>query len=153
VVCTGLQNSLQPLIRYRIGDAACWSANQSCDCGRHLPILESIEGRFEDICYTPDGRQMLRFDTVFKGVTNLKEAQVVQQSPDVFEVKIVPGEEFNQQDIARIQSNMRLHAGAVQTNVKLVLTIPRSSAGKFRAVICNLTQEQKQRLLERNGKD
>ena len=151
VVCTGLQNSLQPLIRYRLGDAARWSPIQSCDCGRHLPILESIEGRFEDICYTPDGRQVLRFDTVFKGVTNLKEAQVVQQSPDVFVVKVVRGEKFDQQDIARIQSNMRLHAGPVQTNVEMVLTIPRSSAGKFRAVICNLTPEQKRLILARNN--
>jgi phenylacetate-CoA ligase len=143
VVCTGLQNSLQPLIRYRIGDAACWSINQSCECGRGFQILEAIEGRFEDICYTPDGRQMLRFDTVFKGVTNLREAQVVQERTDLFIIKVVPAEKFDQQDVARIESNMRLHAGVVQTKVELVSTIPRTSSGKFRAVICNLTSEQK----------
>ncbi len=146
VVCTGLQNSLQPLIRYRVGDAARWSENQWCECGREFPILESIEGRFEDICYTPDGRQMLRFDTVFKGVTNLKEAQVVQKSPDAFVINVIPGEKFDHQDISRLQSNMRLHAGEVKTSVELVSAIPRSSAGKFRAVICNLSAEQKQEL-------
>ena len=143
MVCTGLQNSLQPLIRYRIGDATSWSINQSCKCGRVSQILESIEGRFEDICYTPDGRQMLRFDTVFKGVTNLREAQVVQERTDLFIIKVVPAEKFDQQDVARIESNMRQHAGVVQTKVELVSTIPRTSSGKFRAVICNLTSEQK----------
>lgn len=146
VVCTGLQNTLQPLIRYRIGDAARWSVDQSCACGRQFPILDSIEGRFEDICYTPDGRQMLRFDTVFKGVANLKEAQVIQQSLYLFIINVVPGEGFDGQDIKRLESNMRLHAGDVQTKVRLVSSIPRSAAGKFRAVICNLTSEQKLKL-------
>ena len=149
VVCTGLQNTLQPLIRYRIGDAARWSVDQECGCRRQFPILESIEGRFEDICYTADGRQMLRFDTVFKGVTNLKEAQVVQQGPDLMLINVVPGEGFDQHDIRRLQSNMRLHAGNVETKVELVTSIPRSPSGKFRAVICNLKPEQK---LAMNGR-
>ena len=143
VVCTGLQNTLQPLIRYRIGDAARWSVEQECRCGRQFPVLEAIEGRFEDICYTRDGRQMLRFDTVFKGVTSLKEAQVVQESLDLMVINVVPGEGFDHHDIQRLKSNMRLHAGNIETKVKLVPSIPRSSSGKFRAVISNLKPEQK----------
>ncbi len=150
VVCTGLQNTLQPLIRYRIGDAARWSVEQVCNCGRQFPMLEAIEGRFEDICYTRDGRQMLRFDTVFKGVTNLKEAQVVQESLDLMVINVVPGEGFAHHDIKRLQSNMRLHAGNIETKVELVSSIPRSSSGKFRAVISNLKPEQKRAMNGRN---
>ena len=71
VVCTGLQNLLQPLIRYRLGDVARWSRQQDCPCGRMMPILEGIDGRLEDSCYTADGRRIVRFDTVFKGVANV----------------------------------------------------------------------------------
>src|SRR5262249_34616338 len=125
VICTGLQNTLQPLIRYRIGDVARWAVDQHCQCGREMPILEAIEGRIEDICYTTDGRQVLRFDTVFKGVENICEAQVVQDALDMFTIYVVPASGFDSRDIQTIQNNMQLHVGRVRTNVMPVLAIPR----------------------------
>jgi phenylacetate-CoA ligase len=48
VLCTGLLNDAQPLIRYEIGDVASWSTVQ-CQCGRdQLPVLAGVEGRLED---------------------------------------------------------------------------------------------------------
>jgi len=146
VICTGLQNILQPLIRYRIGDVARWAVDQRCRCGRQMPILESIEGRFEDICYTPDGREMLRFDTVFKGVENIREAQVVQEKLDSFTIYLVPVNGFGIQDIETIKGNMQLHVGDVHTEIKPVEVIRRSESGKFRAVVCNLSPEEKRRI-------
>ncbi len=138
VIVTGLQNMLQPLIRYRIGDVAQWASDQSCQCGRSMPILEGIEGRIEDMCTTPDGRKMLRFDTVFKGITRIKEAQVVQEALDRFVIYIVPGNGFDNGDISHIKENMKLHAGNVHTDVQKVEKIARTSSGKFRAVICKV---------------
>lgn len=148
VVATGLHNTLQPLIRYRLGDAARWAVDQTCPCGRHMPILEAIEGRFEDICFTLDGRKVLRFDTVFKGVATIKEAQVIQRAPDHFEILVVEGAGFSPTDVATLQANMALHVGPVRTQITSVPEIPRSPSGKFRAVLCQLTAEQK-RTLER----
>ena len=145
VVCTGLQNTLQPLIRYRVGDVARWATDQTCPCKRSMPILEAIEGRFEDICVTPDGREMLRFDTVFKGVETIREAQVVQETLDLFRIYVVPTEQFDDHDVESIRRNMQLHAGNVQTVVESVDSIPRSSSGKFRAVICKLSPQDKRR--------
>src|SRR5213594_1285898 len=108
-----------------------------------MPILESIEGRFEDICYTPDGREMLRFDTVFKGVENIREAQVVQEQMDSFTIYVVPTNGFNFVDIEKIKNNMQLHVGSVHTEVKPVSAIPHSASGKFRAVVCNLSPQTK----------
>lgn len=146
VICTGLQNLLQPLIRYRIGDAARWAVDQTCACGRAMPILESIEGRYEDICITQDGRQVLRFDTVFKGIYAIQEAQVVQEAIDRFVVNIVPTEGFDEAVAKAIQANMRLHVGNVDTSVVVVESIPRTSSGKFRAVICKLSENEKPRV-------
>ena len=109
VVCTGLQNTLQPLIRYRVGDVARWATDQTCPCKRSMPILEAIEGRFEDICVTPDGREMLRFDTVFKGVETIREAQVVQETLDLFRIYVVPTEQFGEHDV---EVNPTQHAAA-----------------------------------------
>ncbi|MBI5308206.1 MAG: phenylacetate--CoA ligase family protein [Planctomycetes bacterium] len=149
VVCTGLQNLLQPLIRYRTGDVARWAIDQTCPCGRQMPILELIEGRVEDICITSDGRQMLRFDTVFKGVENIREAQVVQEQLDLFTICLVPADTFEEHDIQKIKDNMRLHAGEVRVDVHLVDQIERTASGKFRAVICKLRQDEKDRVLNR----
>lgn len=145
VVCTGLQNTLQPLIRYRIGDVARWAVDQNCACGRQMPILEAIDGRVEDICYTTDGRQMLRFDTVFKGLKQIKEAQVVQEKLDSFTIYVVPTAGFGAEDVKVIQQNMRLHVGNIGIHVKKVDSIRRSASGKFRAVVCNLSVEDKRR--------
>ena len=149
VVCTGLQNLLQPLIRYRTGDVARWAMGQACPCGRQMPILEAIEGRVEDICITSDGRQMLRFDTVFKGVENIREAQVVQEQLDLFTIRLVPADTFEEHDIQKIKDNMHLHAGEVRVDVHLVDQIERTASGKFRAVICKLSQDEKDRVLNR----
>lgn len=146
VICTGLNNRLQPLIRYRIGDVARWALDQNCPCGREMPILEAIDGRVEDICFTEDGRQTLRFDTVFKGVENILEAQVIQEQLNLFTIRVIPGPSFGEVDGKHLTENMHLHVGNVRVKIELVEQIPRTSAGKFRAVICNLPRELKEAL-------
>jgi phenylacetate-CoA ligase len=143
VVCTGLQNLLQPLIRYRIGDVARWSTDQSCECGREMAILEAVEGRCEDICRTPDGRQLLRFDTVFKGIENIREAQVVQVDVDRFVIRVVPTPAFSAFEATALVSNMRLHVGPCRIEVEQVASIERTRSGKFRAVVCQVPVQEK----------
>lgn len=47
MICTGLANRTQPLIRYDIGALAAWSADE-CPCGRnHLPVLDPVVSRLE----------------------------------------------------------------------------------------------------------
>lgn len=147
-MCTGLQSFTQPLIRYRIGDAARWAADGACACGRAMPVLESIEGRYEDICVTKDGREVLRFDTVFKGVDAIKEAQVVQESLGRFTICVVPGDGFSDAVVRTIQQNMHFHVGEVETAVHAVPEIARTASGKFRALICMLSPEDKTRVRE-----
>lgn len=150
VICTGLQNELQPLIRYRVGDAAMWSAQQTCACGRQMPILESIQGRYEDMCFTADGRAVLRFDTVFKGIQAIKEAQVVQETIGRFVILVVPTAEFGEHDTKLIQKNMLAHVGSIQVDVQQVDAIPRTQSGKFKAVVSRLTADEKDRLWKLN---
>ncbi len=135
VVATGLENDLQPLIRYELGDVAQWAENQDCPCGRQLPILEGIGGRFEDLCQLPDGRQVVRFDTVFKGISHIVEAQVIQEGAAEFTINVVPGKGFSEQDLSLVHANFLEHAGHVNLNVVQVPSIPRGDNGKFRAVI------------------
>lgn len=150
LVCTGLHNTIQPLIRYRIGDIARWAEDQHCACERHTPILESIEGRVEDMCYTPDGRQMLRFHAVYYGLRGVKQAQVVQETPNQFMINVVATPEFSIQEINTIKSNMRKHVGGdVDVVVMQVPEIQRNKSGKVQAVVCKLSAEQKEALQQK----
>lgn len=149
VVCTGLHNTLQPLIRYRLGDLAKWSLEQSCVCGRSMPILEGIEGRWEDLCVTPDGRQVLRFDTVFKGVDHIREAQIVQETVDRFVIRVVAETSYGLHDEETLLHNMHTHVGDVELRIDRVSAIERHPSGKIRAVICKLGEEEKRRILDR----
>jgi hypothetical protein len=78
---------------------------------------------------------MLRFDTVFKGVATIVEAQVIQETPDHFTINIVPTPEFSPRDHQKLRDNFRLHAGDVAVDIVALASIPRTSGGKFRAVV------------------
>lgn len=142
VVVTGLENSLQPLLRYEIGDVAYWAEDQDCPCGRRMPILGGIQGRYEDYCTTPDGRRVLRFDTVFKGVTSIVEAQVVQEGASRFTINVVPTAEFSAADRQKLIGNFRQHVGSVEVEIAILDCIPRTESGKFRAVVNRMTDPQ-----------
>jgi phenylacetate-CoA ligase len=146
VICTGLQNELQPLIRYRVGDATMWSSQQTCACGRQMPILESIQGRYEDMCFTSDGRALMRFSSIFKGMKTIREAQVIQEAIGQFTILVVPTTEFGEHNTRLIQKNMLAHVGSVQVDVRAVDVIPCTEGGKFKAVISRLNADEKERL-------
>ncbi len=108
-----------------------------------MPIIEGIEGRLEEICYTPDGRQIYLKDFIFDGVKNIREAQVTQDDIHHFTLLVVPREGFGTSDIELLTHNMNILANGVTLEVKPVDMIYRTSAGKLRTVICKLPKEVK----------
>lgn len=146
VVATGFIRTLQPLIRFRIGDLASWSP-EFCPCGRQMPVIQEVLGRLEDMVISPDGRQMVRFHAIFVDQKAIREGQIVQEALDHIRVIIVPEVNFSNADNQNIIERVQQRLGAnVQVSVELVDQIPRTAAGKFRAVICNLPEEVKARL-------
>lgn len=135
VVATGLIGDYQPLIRYRIGDLAAWGPG-TCPCGRAMPILAEVVGRIEDVVTGPDGRQMVRFHGIFVDQPHVREGQIVQETLSRFRVRVVTTEGFGSRDVADIIQRMRQRLGPdVQVVVETVSDIPRTAAGKVRAVI------------------
>jgi phenylacetate-CoA ligase len=147
LVSTGLLNADMPLIRYRIGDRAELAAGApSCECGRMLPIMTAIDGRADDVLYTTDGRAVGRLDPVFKSRLPIHEAQIVQEALNTLRVRYIPATGFSDTDrqslIARIQQRM----GPVNVVLEEVTAIPRTANGKFCAVICQLSAEERKRV-------
>ncbi|MDW7774301.1 MAG: hypothetical protein SCH71_15555 [Desulfobulbaceae bacterium] len=143
LICTGFTNRAMPLIRYDIGDTGILAKDQTCPCGRNFPVIEKIVGRTDDILVMRDGRRVGRLDPVFKGLQTIKETQIIQEDLDTVTLKIVPGEEYSQQEAEVIIHELKKRLGTqVAVSIELVDSIPRTAAGKFRAVISKVNQIQ-----------
>lgn len=147
LICTSLLNADMPLVRYRLGDrGALAGAGASCACGRTLPILAGIEGRSDDVLYTVDGRVVGRLDPVFKAGSALREAQLVQEALDRVHVRYVPDAGFGDADRESLIRRLRDRMGPVSVTFEEMQAIPRTNNGKFRAVICRLSAEERRRV-------
>ncbi len=141
VVTTCLMRSYQIFIRYRLGDLAAWDS-EPCPCGREMPVIKEVVGRMEDVVVGPDGRQMVRFHGIFVNQPHVVEGQIIQEELDLIRVKVVPTSDFNQSDCLEIEKRIQQRLGAsVKVIVETVSEIPRTKAGKFKAVISNLNSE------------
>ncbi|MGI8402090.1 MAG: phenylacetate--CoA ligase family protein [Gemmatimonadaceae bacterium] len=150
LVCTGLLNLDMPLIRYRVGDRGSLALpDASCRCGRLLPLLSAIDGRIDDVLYTPDGRAVGRLDPVFKSSLPIKEAQIVQDELDLIRIRYVSDESFSAVDAQSLIDRVRDRMGAVRVILEEVDSIPRTNNGKFRAVVSNLSPEERRRAQSR----
>lgn len=140
LICTGFTNVAMPLIRYDIGDLGVFS-EKKCPCGRNFPVIENILGRTDDMVVTRDGRRVGRLDPVFKGLQSIKEAQIIQEDYDEIVVKIVPGKDYKEKDGDVVVNELKKRLGSqANVSIHIVDEIPRSSAGKFRAVISKVNR-------------
>jgi phenylacetate-CoA ligase len=149
IVCTGFGDEALPFIRYETGDVGVWSrSDEKCACGRESPTLVEIRGRAQDYVVTPEGRRIMRFDSVFRDTSNVKESQVVQERPGEIRVRIVkrPGygasdEDFIAEEIARTISP------TLKVAFEYVSEIERESGGKFKAVKSLIEDERERAVL------
>ena len=140
LVCTGFLNFAMPLIRYDMGDTVVLSDRQ-CDCGRHFPVVESILGRTDDLIITPSGRIIGRLDPVFKGLSHIRETQIVQEAYDKITVNLVKDDGFSNDTAEALKRELTRRIGDdVEVSISVVEHIPRTKAGKFRSVISHITK-------------
>jgi len=153
LVCTGLLNADMPLVRYRVGDCGTLAPKpvSSCACGRSLPVLASLEGRFDDVLYTSDGRRVGRLDPVFKKRLPILEAQIIQEALDRICVRYVPALNYTAKAGDAIIDGLRARLGAIDVVLDAVDEVPRDANGKFRAVICHLSPDERNRLNGMSG--
>lgn len=133
IIASTLTNTAMPLIRYDTGDTAETAYDSSSSQGS--PVLRSIVGRKDDFIETKDGRRIGRIDHIFKGVTGLIEAQVIQEKPGQAVIRLVtdsPGG-FDESVIVR---NLQNRVGKdFQIQLVYVDRIARGANGKFKSVV------------------
>jgi len=140
IVSTGLINPDMPLIRYEVGDSGSIdNAKKPCSCGRNFPVIKNIEGRLDDMIITPDGRRIGRMDPAFKSGYEIKEAQIIQESLNLIKIIVVPTENFDNEEKLKIEKSIKQYVGnQMEVLVEIVEEIPRTKAGKFKAVVSHV---------------
>ena len=138
LICTGLLNYDQPLIRYKIGDEVTLSENQKCNCNREMPIIKEIVGRIEDTIIGPDGRKIVRFHNIFTNISKIVKGQIIQHTLKDFEVKLVASSKLLEKEKKEILNRMNSQLGKVKVIINEVSEIKENKNGKFQAVISKL---------------
>ena len=134
VVGTALHNWGFPLFRYRTGDHVRSADPGPCPCGRAYPLLGRIDGRVEDCFTSADGRPLPMPSIVIDDLVNVREAQIAQQGPGRFEVRVVPIAGSDLQALtAQIRANVDRYFGPGQAvSVRVVDAVPRTAVGKVK---------------------
>ncbi|RIV72559.1 phenylacetate--CoA ligase family protein [Flagellimonas aequoris] len=135
VISTGLLNFDQPLIRYRIGDRVKLSKNQETVSGLHMPKIDEIEGRTEDVVTAKDGRKMVRFHGLFVDIPKLVVAQLIQNTTEDYTINVVVEDGFSRLEEEEMKKRLCSQVGEVSVQFNQLKEIPRNKNGKFRAVI------------------
>jgi len=135
IILTPLWNRAMPLIRYKVDDIGTPS-NDSCPCGRGLPLIKVLEGRFEDFIILPNGRIIspIVVSRYFENIEGIAEYRIIQEAKDNFIIKLVLKERHNDDIFLQLRERLSKGLGEdVTINIKVVDAIPRN--GKLRRVV------------------
>jgi phenylacetate-CoA ligase len=144
VVISNLTNRATVLLNYRLGDVAV-SGLEPCPCGRTLPLIESLEGRSDDLIHLPDGRSLHALQVIrrLRTASGVERVQVVQESLSSFRVRAVNEIGHDAQaEASRLSEAMRTLCGMpCDVSVEWVRQLPPEPNGKTRLVISKVTSE------------
>lgn len=137
VVVTNLHSYAMPIIRYELGDV-CISCNDMCTCGIELPLMSIVEGRVDDMIYSPTGKVISpnSITNAMEAVEGISQFRVIQETEDILLVQLVQGKLFSSDTSNTAQRLLKELAGeSMEVKVQIVNEIPKEHSGKIRAVI------------------
>lgn len=146
VLLTNLANTVQPLIRYDLGDQVTMQAGR-CGCGSPLPVIE-VQGRQDDPLHMAghDGRSVtllpLALSTVLEDEAGVFDFHLRQQDDHTLVLRLALTGEEGQAAMARCCDALKAFAKAqglprLRVLQELGVPVPRGRSGKAcRIVAC-----------------
>lgn len=132
VVVTDLFNYAMPFIRYDIGDVAILDT-ECCPCGRGLPLMKELVGRYADILRTPDGQfvSASALTTILHKVPGLCQSQLVQKATDWLQVNVVRYPDYDDASEAIFGQHLaRFFGPKMRITFNYVDEVPKTASGK-----------------------
>jgi len=145
IVITDLHNPATPFIRYEIGDIGIVAPDEPCPCGRPFPLLKSVEGRTQDVVYTPEGIvsglyvtwAMWQFDSWIEGY------QVVQRTKDRVDIRLLTTAPLTPERLAPVTALLRKELGnTIQIEYERASELERGRTGKIALVVSSVEEER-----------
>jgi phenylacetate-CoA ligase len=141
VTGTGLDTHCMPFIRYQTDDLARLDPDP-CPCGRELPLITDIMGRWQhEVVVTRDERYIpvTTLNTHDDAFDHVAQYQYFQDAPGELVVNVVRLPGYAEADTRRIQDALltKLH-GEMEIQIIFVSEIPRTRRGKHRMLIQEL---------------
>lgn len=133
LLITDLHNYSMPRLRYQVGDLGRIEAS-TCACGRKHRILTSLDGRVDDMFITKTGEYVHGHfvNHIARDMNAFETFQVIQTSPESFEISIVPKPDTTDEQISRFVDLIAKKFDTKDISVKKVSEIPKSPSGKIR---------------------
>ena len=101
ILVTNLANTVQPFIRYEVGDRVS-IAEEPCRCGSRLPRVAHVEGRAAEIFWVHDGSKYRMvhaalFHSVIDSLGQIREWQAIQTERNrlVVRLELLPHSAFS----------------------------------------------------------
>ena len=121
-----------------LGDIGSLSV-RTCDCGRGLPLIESIQGRVSDIVYKADGTAVHSsiFSYLLKEITktsgDIKQYKAFQDSIGSLKIEIVRNPNYGKETEDFLKKVIRNNLGSeTKITIDYVNEITRDISGKLR---------------------
>lgn len=141
IVVTHMSTGDFPFVRYRTGDVGSLS-DDTCPCGRGLPLLAEIEGRSTDFVRAADGTVLhgLALIYVLREIPQVEAFKIIQESLTSITVQLVTASSEKEQLEKIVTEQFRRRLGnSLVVNFDYVNKIEREASGKFRYVVSQLT--------------
>jgi len=147
MIGTSLTNFAMPFIRYRTGDVT-RVLRRHCPCGRQLSLIDQVVAKFEDVIVEKDGRLVSpsALTHPFKPINPkaILKSQIVQDEVGRITVKVVRGPGYDKtQERLLLKGFETRFLGQLKVEIVYVTDIERTSAGKYRWVVCNIPFDYK----------
>lgn len=136
IVVTHLATGEFPFIRYRTGDVGVLT-DESCACGRGLPILKEVQGRTTDFVVAHDGTVLhgLALIYVIRDLPGVRKFKIIQEHLDLTRVLLATDATFNEAVLPTIVKAFKRRLGQqVTVAIELVADVPPEQSGKYRYV-------------------
>jgi len=142
IIVTPLFGYAQPLIRYKVGDAA-RKKDGVCSCGRGYPMMDITIARSRDFLISIDGQRFYPgfFTRMMDKELWVRSFQFKQTSKKSIDLLIVPEQESNingkcERLQAQLSAKLKVAMGGqMELSIYIVEQVAKTRAGKHRFVI------------------